>query len=88
MPPITESVATCSKQLTVWCYSNRKMLKGLQTCFSSRDNPYGHSGPNEHFQREHDELMKEDRDYYLSPTVSRLCNIVGQLIYKWEAHNQ
>ena len=45
--------------------TNRKMLKGLQTCFSSRDNPYGQSGPNEHFQREHDELMEEDRDYLL-----------------------
>jgi len=58
---------------------SRKILKHLQTCFSSRDNPCGQFGPNERFQQELDEMIESDRDYYTSPSIDLLCDIVAQL---------
>ncbi len=51
---------------------NRKILKHLQTCFSSRDNPAGQRGPNERFQQELDELIESNREYYATPSIDHL----------------
>ena len=67
---------------------NRKILKHLQTCFSSRDNPAGQRGPNERFQQELDELIESDREYYATPSIDHLCDIVAQLMHKWEKFSQ
>jgi hypothetical protein len=67
---------------------NRKILKHLQTCFSSRDNPCGLRGPNERFQQELDEMIESDREYYTFPSIELLCDIVAQLIHKWEKSSQ
>ena len=67
---------------------NRKILKHLQTCFSSRNNPCGQRGPNERFQQELDEMIESDRDYYTSPSIDLLCDIVAQLIHKWKKSSQ
>ena len=43
---------------------SRKILKHLQTWFSSRDNPYGQHGPNKRFQHELGEMIESDREYF------------------------
>ena len=67
---------------------NRKILKHLQSCFSSRDNPAGQRGSNERFQQELDELIESDREYYATPSIDHLCDIVAQLMHKWEKFSQ
>jgi hypothetical protein len=29
-------------------------------------------------------MIESEREYYTSPSIDRLCDIVAQLIYKWE----
>ena len=46
-----------------------KITRGLIGCFTHRDNPHRGNGRNVQFQRELDELVQEDAEYYRNPTV-------------------
>jgi hypothetical protein len=61
-----------------------KIVKSLSGCFTHRDNPHRSKTPNEHFQRELDELLEGDTEYSAFPTLPKLCDIVARLIHKWE----
>ena len=61
-----------------------KIVKSLSGCFTHRDNPHRSKTPNEHFQRELDEMLEGDAQYSAFPTLPTLCDIVAQLIHKWE----
>ena len=61
-----------------------KIVKSLSGCFTHRDNPHRSKIPNEHFQRELDEMLESDAQYSTFPTLPTLCDIVAQLIHKWE----
>jgi hypothetical protein len=35
-------------------------------------------------QHELDEMIESDRECYAAPSINQLCDIVAQLIHKWE----
>ena len=55
--------------------NNYEILKDLSRCFISKDNPAGTTRSN----------VQSQRDYYTSPTLSRLCEMVARIMYQWEA---
>ena len=65
--------------------NNYEILKDLSRCFTSKDNPAGTSKSNVQFQRDLTTMIQGDREYYTSPTLSRLCEMVARIMYQWEA---
>ena len=65
--------------------NNCEILKDLSRCFTSKDNPAGTSRSNVQFQRDLNTMIQGDREYYTSPTLSRLSEMVARIMYQWEA---
>ena len=65
--------------------NNYEILKDLSRCFTSKDNPAGTSKSNVQFQRDLSTMIQGDREYYTSPTLSRLCEMVARIMHQWEA---
>ena len=61
-----------------------RILKSLTQSFTHRDNPYGNSNPNIAFQRDLDEALEADDEYRTNPSLPRLCQLLAELVYKWE----
>jgi hypothetical protein len=60
------------------------MLKDLARCFTNRSNPWHNDRPNVNFQRDLNLMIEADREYLDNPTLSRLCAMVAELIFRWE----
>ena len=65
--------------------NNYEILKDLSRCFTSKDNPAETSKSNVQFQCDLNAMIQGDREYYTSPTLSRLCEMVARIMYQWEA---
>ena len=63
--------------------NNYEILKDLSKCFTSKDNPAGTTKSNVQFQRDVNDMIQGDREYYTSPTLSRLCEMVARILYQW-----
>ena len=64
--------------------NNYEILKGLSRCFTSKDNPAGTSKSNVQFQRDLNAMIQWDNEYYTSPTLARLCEMVARIMHQWE----
>ena len=65
--------------------NNYDVLKDLSRCFTHKDNPAGTTKSNIQFQRDLSTMIQGDREYYTSPTLAKLCEMVARLIHQWEA---
>ena len=63
---------------------SREVLKDLARCFTNRSNPWNNDKPNINFQRYLNLMIEADREYLDNPTLSRLCAMVAELIFRWE----
>ena len=61
---------------------NKCVLKSLSQSFTHRDNPHGNSNPNIAFLRDLDKLIEADGEFSDSPSLSRLCSLVAELVYR------
>jgi hypothetical protein len=52
-----------------------KIVKNLSGCFT-------HQTPNEHFQRELDEMLDGNAEYSTCPMLPMLCDLVARLIHR------
>ena len=52
---------------------------------ASSDNPAGTSKSNDQFQRNLNAMIQGDNEYYTSPTLARLCEVVARIMHQWEA---
>jgi hypothetical protein len=64
--------------------NNYEILKDLSRCFISKDNPAGTSKSNVQFQRDLNAMIQGDNEYYTSPTLARLCEVVARIMHQWE----
>ena len=65
--------------------NNYEIVKDLSRCFTSKDNPAGTSKSNVQFQRDLNAMIQGDNEYYTSPTLARLCEVVARIMHQWEA---
>jgi hypothetical protein len=63
---------------------NSRVLKSMFQSFRHRDNPHGNTNPNIAFQRDLDELLEVDGKYRDSPSLTRLCHLIAELVHRWE----
>ena len=61
-----------------------EVLKDLARCFTNRSNPWHNDKPNVNFQRDLNLMIEADREYLDNPTLSRLCAMVAESIFRWE----
>jgi len=66
------------------CNLNKRALRSLSQSFTHRENPHENSNPNIAFQRDLDELIEADGEFSDSPSLSRLCSLVAELVHRWE----
>jgi hypothetical protein len=52
--------------------------------FTNRSNPWHNDRPNVNFQRDLNLMIEADREYLDNPTLTRLCAMVAELIFRWE----
>jgi hypothetical protein len=62
----------------------REVLKDLARCFTNRSNPWHNDKLNVNFQRDLNLKIEADREYLDNPSLSRLCAMVAELIFRWE----
>ena len=65
--------------------NNYEILKDISRCFTSKDNPAGTSKSNVQFQCDLNTMIQGDNEYFPSPTLARLCEMVVRIMHQWEA---
>ena len=66
-------------------FNNYNILKDLARCFTSKDNPAGTNKLNVQFQRDSNAMIQGDNEYYTTPTLARLCEMVARIMHQWES---
>ena len=65
-------------------FNNYDILKNLARCFTSKDNPAGTNKLNVQFQRDSNAMIQGNNEYYTTPTLARLFEMVARIMHQWE----